>query len=65
MGLIKIVSNTLTDFTAHTTIGGLSNAGTSTSRLRQVLWLVIFFALAGYTVKLLVDNVNDYLEPEL
>jgi hypothetical protein len=26
------------------------------------LWLALFFSFSGYTLKLLVDNVNDYLE---
>ena len=62
MGVVKIVGSTMANFTARTTIGGLSNAGLSTSRFRQVLWLVIFFSLTGYTIKLLSDNVSDYLD---
>lgn len=62
MGVFKVIWNTLSDFTVHTTIGGLCNAGNASSRLRQILWLVIFFSFSGYTVKLLVDNVEDYLD---
>lgn len=52
----------MANFTMKTTIGGLSNAGVSTSRVRKVLWLVIFFALSSYTIVLLSDNVSDYLD---
>lgn len=62
MGLPKIIWSTVSNFTTKTTIGGISNVGFSTSRVRQVLWLVIFFALTGYTIKLLSDNVSDYYE---
>ena len=36
MGLGKVVWNTFAEFGAHTTIGGLCNAGLSSSRFRQV-----------------------------
>ena len=65
MGLGKIIWSTLAEFGGHTTIGGLCNAGLTSSRPRQIYWLIIFFALFGYTIKLLVDNVNQYLAYEV
>ena len=62
MGLGKIIWVTLAEFGGHTTIGGLCNAGLTSSRPRQIYWLVIFFALFGYTIKLLVDNISQYLQ---
>jgi len=40
MGLGKVVYNTLAEFGSHTTIGGLCNAGLSSSRFRQVRYNV-------------------------
>ena len=62
MAIGKVVYNTLAEFGARTTIGGLCNAGLTSSRPRQIYWLVIFFAMFFYTIKLLVDNVNQYLQ---
>jgi hypothetical protein len=62
MGVGKIIWKTLADFGSHTTIGGLCNAGLASSRPRQIYWLIIFFVMFGYTIKLLVDNVSQYLE---
>ena len=62
MGVPQVVYNTLADFGLHTTIGGLCNAGFTSSKPRQIYWLVIFFALFGYTIKLLVDNISQYLQ---
>ena len=36
MGLGRVIYDTLAEFGAHTTIGGLCNAGLTTSRPRQV-----------------------------
>ena len=65
MGLGKIIWGTLAEFGGRTTIGGLCNAGLTSSRPRQIYWLVIFFALFGYTIKLLVDNISQYLAFEV
>ena len=62
MGVPQVVYNTLADFGPHTTIGGLCNAGLTSSRPRQIYWLVIFFSLFGYTIKLLADNISQYLQ---
>jgi hypothetical protein len=62
MGIGTVIWNTFAEFGVHTTIGGLCNAGLTTSRPRQIYWLVIFFILFAYTIKLLVDNVNQYLQ---
>ncbi len=62
VGLCAKVWQAFSDFSSRTSIGGLSHAGHSASRLRQVLWMVIFIVLSSYTVKLLMDNVNQYLD---
>jgi hypothetical protein len=62
MGFGKIFWNALANFGSQTTIGGLCNAAAATSRIRQIYWIFIFVALFGYTIKLLLDNVNQYLE---
>ena len=65
MGVPQVVYNTLADFGLHTTIGGLCNAGFTSSKPRQIYWLVIFFALFGYSIQLLVDNISQYLAFEV
>ena len=65
MGLGRIVLGTLAEYGTKTTIGGLCNAGLTSSKPRQIYWLIIFFSLFGYTVKLLIDNISQYLAYEV
>jgi hypothetical protein len=62
MAIGKVVWNTLADFGSHTTIGGLCKAGMTASWPRQIYWITIFSVLFAYTVSLLVDNINQYLQ---
>jgi hypothetical protein len=51
MGVPKIVFDTLSEFCQHTTIGGLCNAGLAPSRIRRVIWLIIFAILVNISTK--------------
>jgi hypothetical protein len=62
MGLSEVISTTLADFACTTSINGLCNVGYSKSKFRKTIWMIIFITLSGYTITLLVDNVNQYLK---
>ena len=62
MGIGTVIYDTLADFGAHTTVGGLCNAGLAESRVRQVLWLIIFTILSIFTIQSLVGVVQTYLQ---
>ena len=51
MGLGKVIFNTLIEFGSHTTIGGLCNAGISSSGYRKVSNLTNSIRLDSFTIE--------------
>ena len=60
MGVIEVVHGTISNFMAHTTIGGLCNAAQSATRVRQAYWLIVFTVLTALTLQSLVGVIQQY-----
>jgi hypothetical protein len=65
MGIGSIIIGSLADFGRRTTIGGLSNAGITESRVRKAYWIVVFFILMIFTFQAIVNNIVQYLKFEV
>ena len=62
-GICSVLCKTWDDFWQRTSINGVSNAGNArTSKVRRVVWIIIFIFFFMCTIYGVTDVISDYLD---
>ena len=59
------IKTIISEYTHVSTVQGLSNIFRSEKNISKLTWLIIFLTSISFTIYMVVDTINSYLEYEI